>query len=69
MFINCNRIFSTMEHQKILSLLNKASDSKFMTRKWIITNDQSNNTNYYISKNVFYSIKILKANLCNFSDV
>ena len=30
-----------MEHQKILNLLNEASDSKFVTRKWNIFNDQS----------------------------
>ena len=31
-----------MEHQKMLNLLNQTSDSKFMTRKWNIVNDQSN---------------------------
>ena len=30
-----------MEHQKILNLLNEASDSKFMTRNWNIVNDNS----------------------------
>ena len=30
-----------MEHQKILNWLNKASDSKFVTRKWNIVNDTS----------------------------
>ena len=29
-----------MEHQKILDLLNEASNSKFVTRKWNIANDQ-----------------------------
>ena len=28
-----------MEHQKILNLLNEANDSKFVTRKWGIVND------------------------------
>ena len=28
-----------MEHQKILNLLNEANDSKFVTRKWNIVND------------------------------
>ena len=28
-----------MEHQKLLNLLNKANDSKFVTRKWNIVND------------------------------
>ena len=31
-----------MEHQKILNLVNEASVSKFVTRKWDIVNDQSN---------------------------
>ena len=31
-----------MKHQKILNLLDKASDSKFVKRKWNIVNDQSN---------------------------
>ena len=30
-----------MEHQKILNLFNEANDSKFVTRKWDIVNDQS----------------------------
>ena len=30
-----------MEHQKILTLLNEANDSKFVTRKWNIVNDNS----------------------------
>ena len=41
-FIKCNRIIQTREHQKILNLLNETSDSKFVTRKWNIVNDQSN---------------------------
>ena len=28
-----------MEYQKILNLLNEASDSKFLTGKWNIVND------------------------------
>ena len=31
-----------MEHQKILNLLNEASDSNFATRNWNIVNDQEN---------------------------
>ena len=31
-----------MEHQKIIVLLNEPNDSKFVTRKWNIVNDQSN---------------------------
>ena len=29
-----------IEHQKILNLLNEANDSKFVTSKWNIVNDQ-----------------------------
>ena len=31
-----------MEHQKILNLLNEANDSKFVTRKGNIVNDNPN---------------------------
>ena len=31
-----------MHHQRKLSLLNEAIDSKMVTRKWYIVNDQSN---------------------------
>ena len=31
-----------MEHQKILNVFNEANDSKFVTRKWNIANDESN---------------------------
>ena len=30
-----------MEHQNILSLLDEANGSKYVTRKWNIVNDQS----------------------------
>ena len=31
-----------MEHKKIQNLLNEASDSRFVMRKWKTVNDQSN---------------------------
>ena len=31
-----------MEYQKTLNILNEASDTKFVTRKWNIANDKSN---------------------------
>ena len=31
-----------MEHQKLFNLLNEANDSKFVTTKWSIINDQLN---------------------------
>ena len=30
-----------MEHQKVLNFLNEANNSKFVTRKWNIVNDNS----------------------------
>ena len=53
-----------MEHQKILNLLNKARDSKFITRKWNIVNDQLN-LNYSVGNIIMYSTEVLKSNLCN----
>ena len=40
-----------MEHQKILNLLIEQNDSKFVTRKWNIVNDQSND-NYDVGKEI-----------------
>ena len=45
-----------MERQK---LVNEASDSNFLMRKWNIINDQSNAS---------YA-EVLKSNLCNYKDV
>ena len=53
-----------MEHQKILNLLNEASDSKFVIRKWNIVNDQSN-TNYDVGDEINYNAEVL--NLCAFN--
>ena len=43
-----------MKHQKILNLLNEARDSKFVTRKWNIVNDQSNR-NYDAGNEIIYN--------------
>ena len=47
-----------MKHQKILNLLNEASNSKFGTRKWNIVNDQSN-ANYDVENGMIYNTKVL----------
>ena len=47
-----------MECQKILNLLNKSKDFKFLTRKWIIVNGQLN-ANYDLGNEVICSTKIL----------
>ena len=56
-----------MEHQKISNLLNEASNSTFVTRKWITVNDLSN-ANYNVGNEIIYSTEVLKSNLCYFSD-
>ena len=43
-----------MEHQKILNLLNKANDSKFVTRKWNIVNDNTK-SNYGVGNEITYT--------------
>ena len=53
-----------MKHQKILNLLNKASDSKFITRKWDYVNDPSNE-NYDPGNEIIYNTELLKSNLCD----
>ena len=54
-----------MESQKILNLLNEASDSSF--DKWDIDNDQSN-ANYDVENKVTQNIEVLKSNLCDYHD-
>ena len=51
-----------MEHQKILNLLNEANDSKFVTRKWSIANDQSN-TNCNAENEIIFNTEVLKSNI------
>ena len=53
-----------MGHQKILNILNKANQSKFVTRKWNIANDQSN-ANYVLGNKIIYNTEVLKSNLCD----
>ena len=53
-----------MEHQKILNLLNEANNSKFVTRKLNIVNDNSN-SNYDATNKINYNTDILKSNLCD----
>ena len=38
-----------------------------MTRKWNIVNDQSN-ANYDVGNEVIYNTKVLKSDLCDYSD-
>ena len=56
-----------MEHKKIINLLNEANDSKFVTRKWNIVNDNSK-ANYDTANEITYNTEVLKSNLCNYND-
>ena len=55
--INFTEKLDVMEHQEILNLLNEVSDSKFVTRKWNIVNDQSN-ANYDVGNEIIYNIEV-----------
>ena len=66
-FINCNRIIYTIENQKILILLNEVSDSKFITRKWNISNGKSN-ARYDLGNEVIYNTEVLESNLCYYNE-
>ena len=56
-----------MEHQKILNLLNEASDSEFATRKWNIVNN--NWKAYYgVQNEIKFNTEVLKPNLCDYDD-
>ena len=56
-----------MEHQKILDLLNEANDSKFVTRKWNIVNNNSK-SNYCAGNEIIYNKEVLKSNLFDYDD-
>ena len=56
-----------MEHQKILNLLNGANDSKLVTRKLNIANDQSD-ANYDVGNEIIYNAEVLKPNLCKYNN-
>ena len=63
-----------METQVIVNLLGDADNesSKFATRKWYVINDK-NNTDYgegnKDSTTVKFKTKVIKSNLCDYSDV
>ena len=56
-----------MEHQKISNLLNEANDSKFVTRKWNLVNDNSK-ANYNATNEITYNTEALKSNLCDYNE-
>ena len=56
-----------MEQQQKLILLNETNDSKFVTRKWNIVNNNSK-SNYGEENEISYITEILKSNLCDYND-
>ena len=56
-----------MEHKKILNLLNEANNSKFVTEKWNIVNDNPK-WNYAAGNEITYNKGVLKSNLCDYND-
>ena len=47
--------------------MNKANDSKFVTRKWNIVNDNSK-ANYNAANGITYNTEVLKSDLCDYND-
>ena len=47
--------------------MNDANDSKFVSRKWNIVNDNLN-SNYAVANEIVYKTEILKSNLCDYND-
>ena len=47
-----------MKHQRILNLFNEENNSKFVTRKWNIVNDNSK-VNYGVGNEMIYSTEAL----------
>ena len=47
--------------------MNEVNDSKFVTRKWITANDNSN-ANYGVGNEIIYNVEVLKSILCDYND-
>ena len=56
-----------MKLQKILNLLNEANNSKFVTRKWNIVNDNSK-SNYAAANEITYNTETSKSNPCDYNN-
>ena len=60
-------MIGTMEHQNMMNFLNEASNSKFVTRKYNIFNDQSN-AYYDIANQIIYNTEVLKSNISEYNN-
>ena len=47
--------------------MNEENDSKFLTIKWSIVNDNSK-VIYDVANQVIYNTELLKSNLCDYND-
>ena len=56
-----------MEHQKILNLMNEPNDSKFVTKKSNIVNDQPDGS-YVAGNKIIENTEVLKSNLRHYND-
>ena len=56
-----------MKHPKILNLLNEENNSKFVTVKWNIANNNSK-ANYKEGNEITYNTEVLKSNLWDYND-
>ena len=58
-----------MEHQKIANLIDDTPNqpSKFRTRNWVETNDESRGA-YNVNSQIKFKTTMLKSSLCDYSD-
>ena len=56
-----------MDNQQILNLLNEASNSKFVTKKWDIVGENSKE-DYNEANEITYNTKVSKSNACDYND-
>ena len=58
-----------MEYQKITNLLDSALNqpSKFKTKNWVETNDESRGT-YSFNRQIIFKTSMLRSSLCYYSD-
>ena len=54
-----------MEHQKIYNSLNEVNNSKFVTKKQNIVNDNSKG-NYDVANEITYNTEVFKSSLCDY---
>ena len=65
-FINCNNNLNN-ETSKDINLLNELIDSKLVTRKWNVVNDNSR-AKYNIGNEIIYKVEVLEFNIYDYKD-